>query len=133
MPKRVRFQFYGWSQSTNNNNTKLGTMAEEQLTYFTCTLGEAAKWNENHPHPFETVNRLIDEQARELRQRPAVNFPGGCHDEEGREMKSGKQGVQRVYWAIRISRLTNNTKISRTESFKNTRWQPQYGSADGCK
>lgn len=60
------------------------------LNYFLCTLGEAAIWNREHPHPFHTVNHLIDEQAKELPQRTAVNFPGACNGEDGREMKSGR-------------------------------------------
>lgn len=87
MPKKVRFEVYGWS---HDNKQPDHTMTETDLNYFTCTLGQAAKWNRDHPHPFDTVNALVDEQAKELRQRPAVNFPGGCNSEDGREMKSGR-------------------------------------------
>lgn len=83
--KQVRFQVQVWS----HDEKKPQAMAETPLNYFTCTLGDAAKWNAQHPHPFATVNDLIDEQAKELRQRPAVNFPGGCYGEDGRAMKSG--------------------------------------------
>lgn len=89
MSKKVRFhEVGGWSQEQDHN--KSGTMRETQLNYFICTLGEASRWNREHPHPFHTVNDLIDEQAKELRQRPAVNFPGGCNGEDGRTMKSGR-------------------------------------------
>lgn len=86
MPKKhVRFQVHSWSHDEKKHRAMDGT----PLNYFTCTLGEAARWNVDHPHPFTTVNDLIDEQAKELRQRPAVNFPGGCYGEDGRGMKSG--------------------------------------------
>lgn len=87
MLKRVRFHVHDWSQ----DSSQAGNMAqaETHLNYFTCTLGEAATWNAEHPHPFHTVNHLIDEQAKDQGQRPAVNFPGGCAAEDGREMKSG--------------------------------------------
>lgn len=91
--KKVRFHISGWS-ARSNKNTGAETMTDTHLTYFTCTLGEAAKWNEAHPHAFETVNHLIDAQADDLRQRPAVNFPGGCTGEDGRGMKSGRPGQQ---------------------------------------
>lgn len=83
--KHVRFQVHEWS----HDEKKPRVMEDTPLNYFTCTLGEAARWNVDHPHPFTTVNELIDEQAKELRQRPAVNFPGGCYGEDGRGMKSG--------------------------------------------
>lgn len=85
--KHVRFQVQVqvWSHEDN----KPHVMEPTHLNYFTCTLGEAALWNADHSHPFRTVNDLIDEQAKEIRQRPAVNFPGGCYGEDGRGMKSG--------------------------------------------
>lgn len=86
MSKRVRFNVNAWSQDPTPATT---AQADARLNYFTCTLGEAATWNGDHPHPFHTVNHLIDEQAQDLRQRPAVNFPGGCFAEDGREIKSG--------------------------------------------
>lgn len=49
-------------------------MAEEDLNYFVCTLGQAAVWNEKHPHSFETINDLIDEQAEKVPDAPAVGF-----------------------------------------------------------
>lgn len=85
--KKVRFQIHGRNP---NGNSKAMAEAQTDLNYFTCTLGEAARWNEVHPHPFETVNHLVDVQAEELGQRPAVNFPGGCAGEDGRAMKSGR-------------------------------------------
>lgn len=90
--KKVRFHIKGWSHSTNNSNPEI--MPDTHLDYFTCTLGEAAKWNEAHPHPFETVNHLVDEQADELRERPAVTFPGGCNGEDGRPIKSGMPALK---------------------------------------
>lgn len=88
MSKRVRFSVHAWSQDPTSATM---TLADASLNYFTCTLGEAAAWNAEHPHPFHTVSHLIDEQAEDLRQRPAVNFPGGCFGDDGREMKSGGQ------------------------------------------
>lgn len=92
MSKKVRFQIHG---SNRNSSSTTAAMEDTQtnLDYFTCTLGEAARWNEAHPHPFQTVNHLIDEQADDLGQRPAVNFPGGCAGEDGRKMKSGRHCV----------------------------------------
>ncbi|KAJ4420820.1 putative NRPS-like protein biosynthetic cluster [Gnomoniopsis sp. IMI 355080] len=86
--KRVRFHISGWTALNKTADADTDNMSKTNLNYFTCTLGEAAKWNEAHPHPFETVNDLIDVQAGEMRQRPAVNFPGGCNGEDGRAMKS---------------------------------------------
>lgn len=86
MSKKVRFDVHAWSQDSTPASM---AQADTRLNYFTCTLGEAATWNADHPHPFHTVNHLIDEQAEDLRQRPAVNFPGGCFADDGREMKSG--------------------------------------------
>lgn len=86
MAKKVRFDVVqAWSQDSNASAPKPDT----HLNYFTCTLGGAARWNKDHTHPFQTVNDLIDEQAKELRQRPALNFAGGCHAVDGKEMKSG--------------------------------------------
>lgn len=86
MAKKVRFDVVqAWSQDGNASATK----PETHLNYFTCTLGGAARWNKENTHPFQTVNDLIDAQAQELRQRPALNFAGGCHAEDGKEMKSG--------------------------------------------
>lgn len=96
--RRVRFEVNGWNDigsvtkmqaPSDTARTRNNDDNKTHLNYFTCTLGEAAIWNAQHPHPFTTVNHLIDEQADELRQRPAVNFPGGCLSEDGREMKSG--------------------------------------------
>lgn len=85
MAKKVRFDVVQpWSQDNNSSAPR----PETHLNYFTCTLGGAARWNKEHTHPFQTVNDLIDAQARELRQRPALNFAGGCHAEDGKEMKS---------------------------------------------
>lgn len=90
--RTVRFQIGGWSEDkkTTIEHADLSPASASKLSYFTCTLGQAAKWNEQHPHPFQTVNHLIDAQANELRQRPAVNFPGSCYTGDGRAMKTGK-------------------------------------------
>src|SRR5687768_15039409 len=47
-----------------------------QPTYFTCTLGEASRWKETHPksRSFSTVIDLIDRQAADNPQLPAVGF-----------------------------------------------------------
>lgn len=63
-------------------------MADMEPTYFTCNLGEAAKWNETRPHTFRTVNHLIDEQAKECGQRLAVHFPGGSETINDKQMKA---------------------------------------------
>lgn len=89
--KKVRFHSSGGTAHDKTAAADAEDTTETNLNYFTCTLGEAAKWNEAHPHPFETVNDLVDVQAGDLRQRPAVNFPGGCNGEDGRAMKSGRQ------------------------------------------
>jgi acyl-CoA synthetase (AMP-forming)/AMP-acid ligase II len=64
-------------------------MTATRLTYFTCTLGQAAVWNKEHPHAFETVNRLIDEQAEKFPDTPAVNFPNIGHEPDNPQAKSG--------------------------------------------
>ncbi|KAL1848673.1 putative NRPS-like protein biosynthetic cluster [Diaporthe australafricana] len=92
-----------------------GTMekVETHLNYFTCTLGEAARWNAEHPHPFHTVNHLIDEQAEDLRQTPAVNFPGGCFAEDGKEMKSDFTYRElRTYSLATAARLRRRLQVS---------------------
>jgi acyl-CoA synthetase (AMP-forming)/AMP-acid ligase II len=50
-------------------------MTTTHLTYFTCTLGQAAGWNKTQPHSYWTVNHLIDKQALKLPGTLAVNFP----------------------------------------------------------
>jgi acyl-CoA synthetase (AMP-forming)/AMP-acid ligase II len=64
-------------------------MTTTRLTYFTCTLGQAAEWNTEHPHSYETVNRLIDEQAENSPKTTAVNFP---HIDRGRNDHQAKSG-----------------------------------------
>lgn len=99
MAKRVRFDVVpAWSRSGSPV-----PIAETHLNYFTCTLGEAARWSAENPHPFLTVNDLIDEQARELRQRPALNIAGDCHAEDGRELKSGMSQVVNIYCGCKHS------------------------------
>lgn len=89
MPKRVRFEVRAWGHDSDHDLAR-NNMPETNLNYFICTLGEAARWNRDYPHPFETLHDLVDHQAKELRQRPALNFPGGCNGEDGHEMKSGE-------------------------------------------
>lgn len=48
-----------------------------EYNYFTCTLGEAALWKKslNHePDSYETVLDLIDSQARDCPDAPALGF-----------------------------------------------------------
>jgi hypothetical protein len=49
--------------------------SEPPLTYFTCTLGQAAEQNKDLPRDFETVTQFIDRQARVHPDKPAVAFP----------------------------------------------------------
>lgn len=44
-----------------------------ELNYFTCTLGEAKE--SNCPSEFDTVNTLLELQARQHPGLPAVAFP----------------------------------------------------------
>ncbi|PSR99252.1 hypothetical protein BD289DRAFT_361380 [Coniella lustricola] len=126
--RTVRFQVNGW------NDDKKTACAHDELSptsisascsaltanpsYFTCTLGQAARWNANRPHPFKTVNHLIDEQANELRQRPAVNFPGGCYSDDGREMKTEFTYRElRHYSLVAAARLRRRLQVaSRADS-----------------
>jgi len=48
---------------------------EAPLTYFTCTLGQAAEQNTDLPRDFETVTQFIDRQARVHPDSPAAAFP----------------------------------------------------------
>lgn len=43
-------------------------------TYFTCTLDQAASFNEKHPHKYQTITEFIDSQASTCPQKPAVGF-----------------------------------------------------------
>lgn len=86
--KKVRFGVvHAWSKEEH-----MAIMEGTSLNYFTCTLGEAARWNAEHPHPFYTVNDLIDEQAEEFRQRTALNVASD-HTEDGKEAKSGESSL----------------------------------------
>ena len=49
--------------------------SEPNLTYFTCTLGQAAERNRDRPRDFATVAEFIDVQARVHPDRPAIGFP----------------------------------------------------------
>ncbi|KAK7710297.1 putative NRPS-like protein biosynthetic cluster [Diaporthe eres] len=110
MSKKVRFNVHAWSQ---DSTSAAMAQADTRLNYFTCTLGEAATWNADHPHPFHTVNHLIDEQAEDLRQRPAVNFPGGCFAEDGREIKSDFTYRElRTYSVATAARLRRRLQVS---------------------
>jgi len=48
---------------------------EADLNYFVGTLGQAAAINARTPHPWKTVNDLIDHQAETCPDAPAVGFP----------------------------------------------------------
>ena len=48
-------------------------MADLQVNYFVCTLGQAATLNEQNTHAYKTINEFFDEQA--LSSDPAVGFP----------------------------------------------------------
>lgn len=50
-------------------------MPEASLTYFTCTLGQAAEQNKIKSRDVETVTQFIDLQARVHPTSPAVGFP----------------------------------------------------------
>lgn len=59
-------------------------MADLELNYFTCTLGEALKLKKQAINPvqsFKTVIDLIDTQARTRPQCPALGF-ASLDDEE---------------------------------------------------
>lgn len=53
-------------------------MGVVQPNYFTCTLGEAARWKAQAVEPtqesYETIIELIDGQARRRPQSPALGF-----------------------------------------------------------
>ncbi|KAK3936987.1 hypothetical protein QBC46DRAFT_295147 [Diplogelasinospora grovesii] len=49
-------------------------MAGPDLCYFTCTLGQAERWNQDNPNPCRTVQSLLDHQARSIPNLPAVAF-----------------------------------------------------------
>ncbi|KAN0112508.1 acetyl-CoA synthetase-like protein [Hyaloscypha variabilis] len=76
--------------------------SEPPLTYFTCTLGQAAEQNKDLPRDFETVTQFIDRQARVHPDNPAVAFPlpasekkeeWGCNVLSFRDLKRGSVGV----------------------------------------
>lgn len=50
-------------------------MAKLDTNYFVCTLGQAAQLTNQSQHQFETVSDLIDSQAREFPDVPAIGFP----------------------------------------------------------
>ncbi|KUI67034.1 Bile acyl-CoA synthetase [Cytospora mali] len=106
MSKKVRFDVVqAWSQDND--------AAETHLNYFTCTLGEASRWNTDNPQSVHTVNDLIDAQAIELRQRPALNFAGGCQAEDGREMKSDFTYRElRAYSLVSAVRLRRRLQVA---------------------
>ncbi|KAL8926702.1 MAG: hypothetical protein Q9208_002776 [Pyrenodesmia sp. 3 TL-2023] len=45
------------------------------LNYFVCTLGQALEVNSSSPHPYGTINDLLDYQAEFIPDRLAVGFP----------------------------------------------------------
>ena len=59
-------------------------MSTFDLTYFTCTLGEAAQWKASSPNrrqSFKTVLDMIEQQANEIPELPALGFPGFSSDD----------------------------------------------------
>lgn len=46
----------------------------DAITYFTCTLGEAVGLSRDLEH-LQTINNLIDHQAKTYPKGPAVAFP----------------------------------------------------------
>ena len=57
--------------------------SDAPLTYFTCTLGQAAQQNGDVPRDFETVTQFIDRQARVQSDNPAVALPQSPLEKEG--------------------------------------------------
>ena len=49
--------------------------ADPPITYFTCTLGQAALINQKAPHDFSNINEFIDRQARLYPDHLAVGSP----------------------------------------------------------
>lgn len=53
-------------------------MCTGDLNYFTCTLGQSALWKQQQPQgtkvSFATVLELIDEQAKDAPNCPALGF-----------------------------------------------------------
>ncbi|KAI0127279.1 hypothetical protein BJ170DRAFT_367711 [Xylariales sp. AK1849] len=52
-------------------------MGSHGLNYFTCTLGQAALWRQSsreHQKSFSTVLELIEEQAKDVSDSPALGF-----------------------------------------------------------
>ena len=47
---------------------------EPDLNYFVCTLGQADVINANKFRPWKTLNELLDHQAEQHFDRPAVGF-----------------------------------------------------------
>lgn len=68
-------------------NEKSGVVS---LSYFSCTLGEAAVLKSGNPTNFKTINDLIDLQAERHPKRYAVGFPTpkDGHQEWGSELFS---------------------------------------------
>jgi hypothetical protein len=46
----------------------------QSLSYFTCTLGEAVAWNEDHPRPWRTIIELLEYRTTTCPDLPAVGF-----------------------------------------------------------
>lgn len=128
MAKKVRFDVVQpWSQDSKSSAPR----PETHLNYFTCTLGGAARWNKEHTHPFETVNDLIDAQAKELRQRPALNFAGGCHAEDGKEMKSGM--LQQCHYMRSHVNAEHRFHLSRTSKLLTGNCSQTSQAVAGCE
>lgn len=58
-------------------------MDHKDLNYFTFTLGQASQWKKKNqsgeqPAQFDTILELLDEQARQLPDKPALGFAQFC-------------------------------------------------------
>lgn len=59
-------------------------MSSVRQNYFTCTLGEAAERKEKAgDRSFKTILRLIDEQAEQRPDLPALGFADFLSDSDG--------------------------------------------------
>lgn len=68
--------------------------------YFTCTLGEAQRWKSKHndSKAFDNVIDLIDRQAKEFPDLPAIGFS---------DLEGSTSSDCRTHYALRIDDLTN--------------------------
>ena len=62
-------------------------MADRDQTYFTCTLGQAQRLKLEQ-QPFQNVIAMIDEQARQLPDSPALGFANFVENHTHRTLTS---------------------------------------------